>query len=414
MGEGTRTITFNGVPEGVSLSLMIELGRDFGEIDPPFEEAIFYSGNLSNIVIRDGFASLDGVQVETLSVEMKTVIGKDSYGIQFYVDYSKMPIVSLLKESEATSSRTLTVYPFDAGLPQPEISPIEKVSGDIFDPQSLFFEALGVPRDQTHFDVVVDAGANLNFLSSRMVTEADALSGVPLLIDFQTTFQQVLARWHEHEIIGYDNGDGKGSGNLIGVYTELEKAFKRLEPLIEKNLSDDLISHVSTSGTGTTDYYPIEAHDLGLLQWSFYIAEMCNNATAAENSVHKFRFNRIEKFVWEVIEPQVERKVSQTFANSFNEFLFSEGRRFPVQINFNHEHDPSVDTSPLYIDSLIDDSIYVDSQGIVTLDHGLDGSGNLDQVFKERVANRYFVSDNVWSYLYEITELSNLEPFEVK
>jgi hypothetical protein len=415
LAEGARSITFNGVPEGVPLDLLIELGRDIGEVDAPFGEAIFYSGNLSEVVINDGLARLAGVEVDTLPVELRTVIGEESYGIQFYVDYSNMPIVSVLKESEATPSRTLTVYPFDVAAPQAEISPIEKISEDVFDFQALFFEALGIPRGQTNFDVTVDSGANLNFLSSGIVTEAEALLGVPLLIDFQTTFQQVLARWHEHEIVGYDGGalgGSKGSGNLVGAYLQLEEAFKRVEPLLMNTPSADLESHSAVDGTGTTEYYPIQAHDLGLLQWAYYIAQMCNNATEAENSVHKFRFNKIEKFVEEVIEREVEQNVSQTFAKSFNEFLFSGGRSFSVKINFDHEHDPSIEKSPLYIDSAIDDSIYVDLQGLVTEDHGLAGSGNLDEVFRDRVADRYFSSNVIWGYLYEITDLGTLQPFE--
>jgi hypothetical protein len=173
-----------------------------------------------------------------------------------------------------------------------------------------------------------------------------------------------------------------------------------------------MITSGNVDGNGSLEYYPIQAHDLGLLQWAFYIARHCNNPSEDPvESPFKFRFTNINKFVGEVIDIDMISRVSATMDQSLGAFLFNDEKSFPIQINFDYEENADVLKTPLYIASGMGDNPPVDAFGnLITDANTMTSAGNLRDIFLERVAEPYYSSNVLWNYIDQISDLELVLP----
>jgi hypothetical protein len=156
------------------------------------------------------------------------------------------------------------------------------------------------------------------------------------------------------------------------------------------------------------EYYPVQAHDLGLLQWAFFIAENCNNPSdIVENNPHKQRFANITLFVEDIIDVYMIPDMDQ----SLGAFLFNDEKSFPIQINFDYEENADVLKTPLYIASGMGDNPPVDAFGnLITDANTMTSAGNLRDIFLERVAEPYYSSNVLWNYIDQISDLELVLP----
>ena len=374
----SRKIEVRGVPTGVPLYLSLELGKNFGEIDLPYAETIYYSANVNHILISGSNLIVNGSYENSIKAQLRPAVSNKFYQLQCYVDFSKMPIIKSL-EIDKKASTIVNVNPLKGtatiSAPKPEL-----ISDNVYNFQAFFFEISEIPLDQINLDVTVEFGANLNLLSGGMILPDEALAGLPLLFDFETTYVRTLTMLHEK-----DDKSLRASGNFMGVYKEISKAFARADNLMNAGNS--------------TQPVEIQAQDLALMQVGYEMAKLCSNNTEA----NRFRFTRIDKF-----QSEVMALMKANALTAIDYFLFSGNKSVPLKVNFDTS---SGNTAPLYILGSVSGNNRVDSSGhFISAQNNNLGSANflLGTLVTERIVNPYYETEKIWDHIESFTKLASI------
>lgn len=375
----SRKIEVRGVPTGVPLYLSLELGKNFGELDLPYAETIYYSANVNHILISGSNLLVSGNYENSIKAKLRPAISNKFYQLQCYVDFSKMPIIKV-PGIDKKASTIVNVNPLmgtaTISAPKPRL-----ISDNIYNSQAFFFEISEIPLDQINLDVTVEFGANINLLSGGMILPDEALAGLPLLFDFETTYVRTLTMLHEK-----DDKSKRASGNFLGVYKEINKAFARADNLMN-------------APSNPPQPLEIKAQDLALMQVAYEIAKLCSNNL----EVNRFSFTRIDKFQSEVIALMKANALT-----AIDYFLFSGNKSVPLKVNFDSA---SGNIVPLYILGSVSGNNRVDSSGnFISAQNNNLGSANflLSTLVTDRIVTPYYETEKIWDYIESFTKLASI------
>jgi hypothetical protein len=375
----SRRIVMRGVPTGVDLSLLLDLGRNFGEIDYPYQEAIYYSANVQNIIIGSSNVIVGGNVQSSIKAPLRTNSNGQFYQMQCFVDLSSLPVLPRqVLEKPADARISLNAIP-NTVFAKPAVSGLQLVSDNILDFQSYFFEIFDISVANNKFDLIIESGGNINMMLGGMILPDEASVGLPLVFDFETSYIRILSLLHEDPIYG------RPSGNIQGVYRAIEKAYAA--------------ANVIMSASGNTNIpMEVRAQDLALMHVGYELAKMCNNG----DEFSRFRYNDPAKFQTEVITV-----MGSTASASVDFFLFSGGKNVPLKVNF--DSNAQIQTPLLILGSINGDLVDASGNYISAQNNNL-GSGNttLSELFNTRIVTPYYNTPAIWDYIESFTNLKTL------
>ena len=374
----SRKIVVRGVPTGVPLFLNLELGKDLGVADPPYTETIYYAGNVNHILIGSSNLVVGGNVESSIKVPLRPAVSDKFYQLQCYVDFSTLPLIKM-EEVDKKASTIVNVNALDGREADIQAPPPQFISDNIFNFQAFFFELSEIPLNQNKLDVTVEFGGNINLLAGGLILPNEAIAGLPLLFDFETSYVRMLTRLHE------DASAGRSSGNFLGVYREMVKAYARADNLMR--------------ASGNTHPMEVQAQDLALLQVGYEIAKLCSNNTVGNRQ----RFSKVDKFQNEVMSGLRNNALA-----AIDFFLFSGNKSVPLKVNFDAN---SGNTSPLYILGSVSGNNRVDSSGnIYSAENNNLGSANflLSTLVNDRIVTPYYDTTKIWTYIESFTKLATI------
>jgi len=382
----SREITVSSVPQNTLLDLNISLGRNINpnpdaDIFEGFD-SVFYLGSVNNLRILGDNVLIAGVEESVISVPLRTFNDGELFTIQFFGDFSSMPLVfdigdltdpvDDLGQEPIVSMSSL----IDSTSPSPDATLPQIIGGNIFDYQSYFFEVPDVRIIEAPFDVIIESGNHLvggnnysNFLLSAIVTAEEIATGNALLVDFETTMTRMLTRIHE----SVDNLN-LSAGNLTGVFNELEKVYGRIEPLFEASPSD----------------LEVQVEDLALF-------ELARLAARQSNLNQKLNFldpTKLFNFTFQIL--------GTSKGEALNELYFEKGGG-PIRVL-------KTDGSLLMIiPHEIDGSTVAPNGNTIATGSVLASSNILRDLYQQNVGP-YLETTAVWDYIYSITDLDSVGP----
>ncbi len=202
----SRRFTLISTEAGENLSLIVQLGRNFGSkaARQSRREVVYYSGVRSKLALRGQKVLLDGTPITSLKVPIGLNVdtSSETIPVQGYIDYRGIPNVPKgLPLQDPPNLPSAAVYAAGPGKEAYQIISTTLASED--QPLSQFFEASEVTTSAPALVVVVQSGLPFNYVLSCYVTPAEMFSGKPVLIDWETTFVTAVAQYlSETEIPG--------------------------------------------------------------------------------------------------------------------------------------------------------------------------------------------------------------------
>lgn len=386
----SRQVTISGVPTNKLLDLNLTLGRnDLSVTNPDVSvdvkgredlDKIFYTGSVNNVMIVGSNVLLNGQEAATLNVEMGYITDGVNYGLQFYGDFSSMPIMAdnvysfIVPEEEIGQPSVISInslVDFDSSSPKATVPQV--TSGNVFDYQAMFFEVPEISRELAPYQFIFDSGNQLidgtdfnSFILSSIVTEEQLISGNVLLVDFQTTVSEALTRVHE-------NSEDLATGNITSVVAELDKVYEHLGPLFAAN-SGSLM---------------VRVEDLALLEVIGVLANLCNT-------------NQKTVFISpERLDGAISGLEGSSSASGLQRLYFEKGGG-PLRVV------DSSDKLLMVIPYAVDDTVVAQSGNIY--DPIVHSSTNILSILYEEKVGPYLVRDAIWSYIYTITDLGSVGP----
>ena len=387
----SREITITSVPQGVFLDLNISLGRNVNpnpdaDIFEGFD-TIFYQGSVNNLKILGDNVLVDGEESSAVLVPVKTYTDGELYTIQFFGDYSSVPLVApfleMLADDDDDAKEPIVSMSslLNALSPSPDATLPQLISDNIFDFQAHFFEVPSVAIAEAPFDVILESGNHLigenhyaNFLLGAIVTPDEIATGNALLLDFETTITRVFTRIHEAESLPY------ATGNIIPVVKEIEKVYDRIEPLL--NSSSVVLE--------------IQIGDLVMLELVYLLAIQINTNQQV-NFIDPLKLNTILF---------AQLPLVGDGGTAVNEFHFSKGGA-PLRVL-------NPDGSLLMIiPEEISNLTTVGTNGN-TITGSVLPAGNigLRDLYGNNVTP-YLNATSVWDHIYSVTDLDSVGPLEV-
>jgi hypothetical protein len=423
----SRSITVSSV-YGDNLSLLVEVGQDFGEVLSERTENVFYVGNVQNIKIVGSNVIVDGVMSDNINVQLKTNIDRTRglYTLQGYLDYSHMPLVALTSDADDALSQSgkfslTSIESLDQSYSPPSYTNIVTSGTNLFDAQVFFFEFTSLPISQTLFKLTGESGpsANVggvpfwskNMVLSGLVTPEDALSGNPLVFDFETTFNAIMALWYTNPLLERRSDLTGSAANIVPVYGEMAKVYKKIEPILSYGRSGNLSSPLE-----------VRPQDLSILQLVYKLVRELNTGDVTGTTVTSDRFHN-----------KIGLQSSAPIPNALDHFVLGgnltyngnvlfQSTRLPVLVNFDGVSDNLILEHPIstyqyYVntkgETLLDsagNTVLTSESNIITTSLGNVVGYKLSDLFAEKVSNPFFGVNGIWNYVESFTALSNIGP----